>query len=78
MRRRLPLSLLLCGSMVAMWELGRLMPADTAGPPGALVTPVPTGTVLAWHPWASTDSAGVTSWCVSTRSTHPFPPVTIP
>lgn len=76
MRRYLVLSVLLMGSLGSMWELGRLMPSDAEGSPGDLVTPVPTGEVQPWHLWSSTDSAGVTTYCMSNHAAVPYPPVT--
>lgn len=64
--------------LAGQWFLLRTVPADSTGAETNLVTPVPTGEVVAWQPWVSRDSAGVTSWCVSNASIRPFPPVTQP
>ncbi len=63
----------LAGSSTGAWAVGRL---SAQQPDEAWSVPPTPGTVGAWTPWQSTDSGGVTSYCVSSASTSPWPPIT--
>jgi hypothetical protein len=78
MFRCVGLALVVIGSLLSVWALGRLTAQGlptTPPPASASVTPV---AVREGWPWTSTDTHGVTSWCVSNGDAQSWPPITQP